>query len=189
MKFLCLKKTYFKAHTSVETWKCFFFGYTVLSIYCFKAILHQDFCHYGLGILKIYAPMGVQEDQIFIWGQELISPSEDTWSSYLYVALIPGSTLWLAGSFFYLTVLCIILFIILTFAKYQVGHYVTRLLGWTIQAYHLKSLLKKQIELHFWVPGTSLMKRETQGLDLTIGFTNTSFYHYMFSTSRLLRRL
>lgn len=43
MKFPCLKKTYFKAHRSVETWKCSSFGYTILSIYCFKTILHQEF--------------------------------------------------------------------------------------------------------------------------------------------------
>lgn len=80
-------------------------------------------------------------------------------------------------------------FIILRFAKYQVGRYVTKLLGQTVPAYHLISLLKEEMELLFWVLGTSLVKRETQGLDLTVGITNTSFYRCMFSTSRLLRKL
>lgn len=53
--------------------------------------------------------------------------------------------------------------------------------GQTIQVYLLRSSLKEEIELLFWITGISPMKTETQEQDIAICFRKTIFYHYVLA--------
>lgn len=160
-----LKQKYFKAYRSVENSRCYLYGYTVLNTYCLKLSYIRNMLPLRSGHFENIFSNGSMGGAIFYLRPphlriEVAATCMLLWSQ----SLLCGRLVLSSTSHSY------VLFIILTFARHQVHHYVTKLLGWTIQANHLIPLLKEQMKLFFCVPETSLMKRETLGLDLTTGF-------------------